>query len=219
MKRLAVNIVFIVCILLVSNAVFTTKGYGQMKYKVYWYAKLLGGYANIYDSFKVTTPGPYGRPVTATHRESHGNGLNLDIVVGGTISRSKNVSKYSFFDIFVLHRQLFAQETFFSFSGGGLQARYQWAHLNIVAGYANSSVEIPNKRYEHNILGYGPLSPFCYGFGFGFNMPVEKRSNLILIWDTNVLFPKAPYDDLTGYLNYTWFSTSLGFKYYLSRIR
>jgi hypothetical protein len=219
MKSFTFKCLIIISLLAGISFISPQKSMGQMKYEIFWYAKLLGGYGNIFDGFTVTTPGPYGRPITARHRESHGNGFNLDISVGGTISRSKNVYKYSYFDFFALHRQLFAQETFYSFSGGGLQARYLWAYANIVAGYANSSTEVPNKRYEHNILGYGPLSKFCYGAGFGFNMPVERRSNLMLVWDTNILFPRAPHDDLSGFLNYTWFSTSLGFKYYISRIR
>ena len=197
----------------------TQSSKGQMKYEMYFYSKIMAGYGNIFDSFQVTTPGPYGRPVTATHRESHGNGFTLDIAVGGTISRSKNVYKYSYVDIFFQHRQLFAQETFYSFTGGGVQGRYRWLHANIVAGYTATSIEIPNKRYEYNILGYGPIAKFAYGFGAGMNKPVEKRGNLILIWDVNMLFPRAPHDDLSGYLNFKWFSTSLGFKYYISRIR
>ena len=219
MKYLALKCGIALHLTILLSLCATADSQGQMKYEGYFYAKALGGYGNIFDRFEVTTPGPYGRPVTAKNKESHGNGLNIDVAIGGTISRSKNVSKYSYVDIFVLHRQLLAQEAFFSFSGGGIQGRFLGAHANIVVGYAHTSVEIPNKRYENNILGYGPMAPLAYGFGIGFNQPVKRRSPLIFIWDTNLLFLRAPHDDLTGYLNYKWFSTSLGFKYYLSRIR
>ncbi len=219
MKHLALNCGIILSLIILISLFSTSDSYGQMKYEPYYYAKVLGGYGNVYDRFEVTTPGPYGRPVTEKNRESHGNGLNLEIAIGTTISRSKNVSKYSYADAFVMHRQLLADEAFYSFTGAGIQGRYLGAHANIVAGYARTSVEIPNKRYEHNILGYGPMAPFAYGFGIGFNQPISRRSPLIMIWDLNMLFLRAPHDDLTGFLNYKWFSTSLGFKYYISRIR
>lgn len=218
MKSCALKCGFVLFIVLFIGILAPSESFGQMKNKVYYYSKILGGYGNMFDRFQVTTPGPTG-PITANHRESFGNGFNLDIIIGGTVSKSKNVSKYSYFDFFAIHRQLFAQEALVSFTGGGLQARYLWAYANVVMGYAHSSVEIPNRRYEYNILGYGPLDKFTYGFGIGFYKPVEPRSNMILIWDINTSFNRAPYDDLTDYLHYTWFSTSLGIKYYLSRIR
>lgn len=194
------------------------KSYAQIKHKVYFYSKLIVGYGNVFDRFDVTTPGQSG-PITAKHRESHGNGLNLDISIGGTISKSKNVSKYSYFDIFALHRQLFSPEAFFSFTGGGLQIRHLWTHANLVLGYANNSDEIANRRDQQNIIGYGKMSGFAYGFGLGISSPRENRSPLIFVWDINALFPRSPYDDLTGYLHFTWFSTSLGITYYISQIR
>jgi len=195
-----------------------TDSSAQMKYRVFYYAKAMAGYGNIWDGFKVTTPGQYG-PVTARHQQSHGNGLNLDIAIGGTISKSKNVSKYSHLDIFATHRQLFDTELMYRFSGGGIQARNRLMHANLVLGVCSSSNEIPNRRNEQRIIGYGPLQKFTYGFGLGLNLPWEPRSKFIVIWDANILFPRSPYDDKTGYMNYKWFSTSLGIKYYLSRIQ
>ena len=199
-------------------SIHTSDSFGQMKTKVYFYAKVMPGYGNIWDGFDVTTPGQYG-PVTARHRQSHGNGLSMDFAVGGTISKSKNVSKYSHLDVFAMHRQLFDPETSFSFTGAGVQGRTTLFHANIVAGYITSSDEIPNRRNEQRIIGYGNLSKFAYGFGFGLNLPWEPRSKLIFIWDANILFPRSQYDDLTGFLHYKWFSTNLGVKYYLSRIK
>ena len=204
--------------LLVLIIIGTPDSYGQRKNKVYLYSKILGGYGNVFDRFDVTTPGQTG-PVTAKFRESHGSGFNLDIAVGGTLSKSKHVAKYSYFDFFALHRQLFASESFFSFSGVGLQGRKRRVHANVVIGYAITSDEIPNRRDEQLIIGYSKMEGFAYGLGIGVNLPKEERSNLIMIWDVNLLFPKNAYDDLTGFLHFTWFSTSLGIKYYLSRIR
>jgi len=196
----------------------TTNSFGQMKTRVFFYAKAMPGYGNIFDGFKVTTPGQYG-PVTARHRQSHGNGLNLDFAIGGTISKSKNVSKYSHLDIFATHRQLFDTEMMYRFTGGGVQARNRLMHANVVLGVCSSSNEIPNRRNEQRIIGYGPLQKFTYGFGFGLNLPWKPRSKFIVVWDANILFPRSQYDDMTGYLNYKWFFTSLGIKYYLSRIQ
>ena len=210
------GIALVICFLSISFIPREAKS--QMKWRVFFYSEALGGYGNIFDRFKVTTPGPTG-PVTAWHHQSHGNGLTVDLKEGGTLSKSKHVAKYSYFDFFLNHRQLFSNELFYSFSGGGVQGRYLWGSANLVLGYMNSSMEVPNKRYEDNILGYGPMDRFCWGFGVGFNKPVKYRSPLILRWDINMLFPRAPHDDLTGYLNYKWFNTSLGFRYYISRIR
>ncbi len=218
MKPYILKCVYALFFLFFLTVLVTPEAKAQMKNEVYLYSKVLAGYGNMFDRFDVTTPGPHG-PITANHRESFANGLTIDIALGGTLSKSKNVSKYSYFDFFLLHRQLFAQEALMSFTGGGLQARYLWAYANVVVGYAHSSVEIPNRRYENNILGYGAVDPLTYGFGVGVYKPIEPRSNIIMIWDINMLFPRAPYDDLSDFLNYTWFSTSFGIKYYFSRIR
>ena len=209
---------FLILLIGVLTFAVTNNSFGQRKRRVFFYSKVMPGYGNIFDKFEVTTPGQYG-PVTANHRMSHGNGLNLDLSIGGSISRSKNVSKYSHLDIFVQHRQLFASEAFFMFSGGGIQVRNRLAHANVVFGYSSVSDEIPNRRDEQRVIGYGEIQPFAYGFGAGINLPWEPRSKLIFIWDANFLFPRSQYDDLTGFLNYTWFSTALGVKYYLSRIK
>jgi hypothetical protein len=204
--------------LVVLMIVGTSESYGQRKNKVYLYSKVMAGYGSIFDRFDVTTPGQSG-PITAKHRESHGNGLNIDIAIGGTLSKSKRVSKYSNFDFFALHRQLMASESFFSFSGIGLQGRKQKFHANIVLGYAFTSEEVPNKRDEMLVIGYGKMQGFAFGGGFGLNIPTEERSPLIMCWDVNFLFPKNEYDDLSGFLHFTWFSTSLGLKYYITNIR
>ena len=218
MKSLKSKYSFLIFFLSVFSLLTTTDSSAQMKYRVFYYAKAMPGYGNIWDGFKVTTPGQYG-PVTARHQQSHGNGLNLDFTIGGTISKSKNVSKYSHLDIFAIHRQLFDTELMYRFTGGGVQARNKLMHANIVLGVCSSSNEIPNRRNEQRIIGYGPMQKFTYGFGLGLNLPWEPRSKFIVIWDANILFPRSPYDDKTGYMNYKWFSTSLGIKYYLSRIQ
>jgi len=190
----------------------------QRKYKIFPYAELKLGYGNMFERYEYVTQGQTGL-VPAKARESHFNGFNGEILIGGTLSDSKYVSKYSYFDFFATHRQLHHIESSIFFTGGGLQGRNQRVSANIVMGWITSGNEIPDDRDNKYVMGYSYLKDITFGFGIGANLPWEKRSNLILTWDMDFLFPKNVSDELDSFIRYTWFSTTIGAKYYLTRIR